>query len=59
MQFEGKSDEELYCLKVYGLSIKTLKNAINQSQHTMEGSRLTILITNHTKATNPYISLCG
>ena len=59
IQFEGKSDEELHCLKVNGLNRKTLKYAINQSHHAMEGSRPTMLITNHAKATNPCKSLYG
>ena len=36
--------------------MKTLKHAIDKSQHAMEKSRPTMLITNHEKAINPYKS---
>ena len=57
--WENKSDNELKLLKVYSLSIQTLKNMILQSLKALPGCRPGPTVINHKKIPNPYESLYG
>ena len=57
--WEEKNDIELKSLKVKGLSIKTLKKIIQQSEQAIPGSRPQKIVVKHSEMANPYKSLYG
>ena len=57
--WENKSDNEIKLLKVYGLSIQTLKNMILQYLQALRGSRPRPTVISHAEIPNPYESLYG
>ena len=59
-QFEKMSNKEVVeNLKVQGVSIEKLRNAIKDSIHCLPGSRPPLTTIDHRKAANPYLSLYG